>query len=182
MQAALTLATVALTTFLAAGAAASSAPASHVRGLNAAARELLETARSQSAVLPALIEALEATDVVALVTLEPLNARSLTGYLTFVSAAGGVRYVQVKINWEVHPRLRVAVLAHELQHALEVAAARDVHDVATLLQLYKRIGYEVGPGKWETDAARSVGDQVLGELSGHRNATIRAHGSGTRSF
>jgi predicted DNA-binding transcriptional regulator YafY len=57
------------------------------------------------------------------------------------------------------------VLGHELQHAMEIAAAPDVRDTVTLRALYLRIGYErTNGGYYETDAALEVGRQVSAEV------------------
>ncbi len=145
---------------------------SHVRALNAAARDLLATAIARSTIIKNLVDALEATDVVVYVTVEPLPDHRTAGYLSFHSRAGGFRYVMVRLDSLVPPRDLTVMLGHELQHALEVAAAPEVHDPTTLALLYTRIGWSCGPNKWETDAARSVGERVLGELRGFRPSNL----------
>ena len=51
----------------------------------------------------------------------------------------------------------VALLGHELQHAVEVASAPDVMTPAQLATLYRRIGVPMGPGRYDSDAARTTG-------------------------
>jgi hypothetical protein len=67
-----------------------------------------------------------------------------------------------------HSNRQISVMAHELQHALEVAEAPEVTDAASLVDLFRRIGYvkaESGRGiAYETKAARGVGDRVAEEL------------------
>jgi hypothetical protein len=64
----------------------------------------------------------------------------------------------------------VGWLGHELQHALEVAAAADVTNEAGLERLYRRIGrlqvHQVS--RFETDAAVRAGEQVLAEVRASR--------------
>ncbi len=60
-----------------------------------------------------------------------------------------------------HQPQQVAWLAHELQHALEVAAATEVRDVEGLRRLFARIGTDLGNGQFETDAAVAVGKPAL---------------------
>ena len=63
----------------------------------------------------------------------------------------------------------ISALGHELQHALEIAAAPDVRDTVTLRTHYLRIGYErMGRGYYETDAALEAGRRVSAELAASR--------------
>jgi hypothetical protein len=65
---------------------------------------------------------------------------------------------------------QLALIAHELQHAVEVAAAPHVVDVATLAQEYERIGHatrhRVEMRSFETLAAIAAARRVLAELAG----------------
>jgi hypothetical protein len=67
-----------------------------------------------------------------------------------------------------HPNNVIATLAHELQHALEVATAPDVRDGGSMRALFERIGTVRARSAtgiaYETEAARRMGEQVLGEL------------------
>jgi hypothetical protein len=166
MRGALLLAITAFTAILSGDGAAAWAP--HVRGLSAPGRELLTDASARSAVVRSLIEALDATNVIVYVTVEPLPGHRTSGYLSFLGAGGGSRYLLVRIDWLAPPRDLVVMLGHELQHALEVAAAPDVQDVLTFTALYRHIGWQSGPGRWETDLARQTGERVLRELSASR--------------
>ena len=62
----------------------------------------------------------------------------------------------------------MALLGHELQHAVELAEAPAVEDAADYEQLYERIGYESCSSAarrcFETDAAVQAGRDVLREL------------------
>ncbi len=162
------LTTALVATLLAGNAAAATDPMAHVRGLNAEGRELIATASARSTVVHTLVNALQATDVVVYVTVEPLPGYRRTGYLSFLTAGGGLRYVVVKLDSFMHPRELAAMLGHELQHALEVASAPEVCDTKTLATLYERIGWRSGSGKWETELARATGERVTLELSGFR--------------
>jgi hypothetical protein len=71
--------------------------------------------------------------------------------------------------WRVgHPDREISTIAHELQHALEIAEAAEVIDTASLTRHFRRIGYVSADSArlvaYETAAARRTGDQVLGEL------------------
>ena len=58
----------------------------------------------------------------------------------------------------------IAVIAHELQHALEVAEHHEVRDSHALASLYRRIGVEAYRGRYDTQAAQFAGKQVRYEL------------------
>ena len=70
--------------------------------------------------------------------------------------------------WRTIPLERVALLGHELYHALEIAQEPGVRDTQTLRALYRRIGHEYGRGQFETEPARTAGRRVQAELSGPR--------------
>jgi hypothetical protein len=76
-------------------------------------------------------------------------------------------------------RQQIAFLAHELRHAVEVAQAPDVRDVAGLLHLYERIGYSLGGGHFETASAVAAENEALRELAGmspRREPSNEGHG------
>jgi hypothetical protein len=116
-----------------------------------------------------LVARLEQSDVV--VYFECDRAASPAGRLTFVSAVAGIRYLHVRVSRLGSQAQQIALIAHELRHAVEIADAPDVVDVASLRAAYKRIGYvnhgAATPGvAFDTDAAVRTGYQVLRELSG----------------
>ena len=82
----------------------------------------------------------------------------------------GSPYLRVLVNHKHrHPHNVIATLAHELQHALEVARSPDVKDATTMRALFERIGTvrvrRTMTTAYETEAAREIGEQVLRELS-----------------
>ena len=95
--------------------------------------------RQQSSSFRALLDQLEATDVVVYVECARLQA-GVDGQLTFVTAAAGTRYVLVRIGWDLPIARKIAILGHELQHALEVARSPDVVNAKTMAAAYKRFG------------------------------------------
>jgi hypothetical protein len=60
----------------------------------------------------------------------------------------------------------LALIAHELRHAVEVIDHSEVIDVPTLEAMYSRIGTPLTAQirGYETSAARAAGDAVLAEL------------------
>ncbi len=137
------------------------------RGFSADSAGLLTAAASRSSVVLSLLQKLEGTDVVVYVTDSMSGYENESpAYLQFVACAAGTRYVIVRLDrWRLTPGQLVAALGHELQHALEIAAAPDVQDQAGLVQLYRRIGWEWCPGRFETRAAQAVTALVSDELA-----------------
>ena len=130
----------------------------HVRGLSAAAWNLMTKAAEESATVRGLMDALETTDVVAYVEVPPdtWHDKPLAS-LTFVGASARQRFVLIRIDqWAATMPARAPALAHELQHALEVGRDPTVRDGVTLVRLYSRIGWQVGAGEFETAAARDA--------------------------
>ncbi len=136
-----------------------------LRPNGALAASLLAEARRRSATVRALADEIETTDLLVFLTLsnEPGKWR---GGTHFASAGGSFRRLAIKINITLDRNEQIAVLGHELQHALEVARAPDVTDAATLRRLYERIG---NPGNrlgdaYETAAAQGVEHRVREEI------------------
>jgi hypothetical protein len=87
-----------------------------------------------------------------------------------VAEAAGLRYVRVTLNSDNAPFAIIALLGHELQHALEVAREPEVRSQETLLAFYKRVGITVAGGLKDTSEARKLGRQVRSELALRVNA------------
>jgi len=64
----------------------------------------------------------------------------------------------------------LALIVHELRHALEVIEHVEVVDATTMEAMYRRIGTPLTGGAtgYETSAARAAGDAVLSELMSKR--------------
>jgi hypothetical protein len=95
------------------------------------------------------------------------------GRLTFVSTVGGYRYVHVRVARLPSADVQIALIGHELQHAVEIADAPDVVDSLSLAREYQRIGFmspRPTPGmSFDSDAAVEAGQRVLRELSGQQS-------------
>lgn len=104
------------------------------------AATLADSAR-QSPTLRALVDELALSDLIVHILGAPVyQSRRLAGTMHFVSTVGGRRYLRITVDEGLPRDVRAAILAHELQHAVEVARARWVVDVRSLGLLYERIG------------------------------------------
>lgn len=124
-----------------------------VRPCSPSMAALIADAYAKSPTVQRLIDALEQTDVVVYVEQKILS--HLDGQLKFAGTAAGYRYIRISLHVQLRPSTRIAVLAHELQHALEVARAPAVVNQRTLSDLFERIGYRATFG-YETKAAREA--------------------------
>jgi hypothetical protein len=137
-----------------------------VRPLQARGARLLEEGTRRSATMRDLVDEIRRSDVVVYVDLDPNEPGALDGSLRFRAASADVRYVRVWLQPRRCDRTLMAVLGHELQHAVEVARAADVRSAQTMMALYTAIGKSGNPGRYDTEAAREIGASVRKELDG----------------
>jgi hypothetical protein len=116
------------------------APGPRLRLTDRRLRAILDVGRQESPLFRALVDQLETSDVVVYVQCARLRTR-LDGELTFLTKAAGVRYVMVRIAWDLPLPRKIAILGHELRHALEIAGSPDVVSAATLAAAYERFGF-----------------------------------------
>lgn len=142
----------------------------HVRGADSASLSVLQEGRARSQTFAGLVEALERGDVIVLVRVRmcaPTLEVRAKGEMSFFSAVLGFRYVCITIYVPEHPEEMIVWLAHELQHAVEIAQAVEVRDQHTLTQFYKQFGKWTGSG-WDSEAARDTSRRVREELAASR--------------
>ena len=138
----------------------------HVRGASPRMTQLLQLAIQRSYTFASLVKQIDATDVIVHVEEVPTLPSGIDGRLTFVHAAGGVRYLRAQVAMGRGVIDLMSTVDHELQHALEVALAREVRDEASFEALYVRIGDKPAhPDRYDTPAAREAGRRVRDEMS-----------------
>jgi hypothetical protein len=135
----------------------------HVRPATPAARTLIDDAGRQSPTVRELIEHVDRTDVIVYVQLTG-SSQVASAATTFVTTTQGLRYVRVLIHAGVPAWTRAQLLAHELQHVLEIAAEPGVTSNDGIRTLYDRIGHSSGKDRFETEAARRVEEKVRTEI------------------
>ena len=139
----------------------------HVRATERKILELIDEGVARSPTFRRLVETLNASDVIVYV--DPKQTRqALGGYLAHnIVARGGYRYLHIAVEIRGADRRLVALLAHELQHAVEVAQDPDARDEDGLERLFARLALTFGCGGTscsETLAAKEVEDAVGDEL------------------
>ena len=148
------------------GGQVEAAPARGVRPLGWEAEHLLAEARRLSPTVRRLLAELDGSDLIVFVELR--IPRSLhTGQLALIGTGVGVRYVKIEIYGVDCVRATTPWLAHEPQHAVEIAFAPEVTDDGGVRRLYERIGRPSRDGvhSFETKAAIDIRNQVLAELA-----------------
>jgi hypothetical protein len=143
-----------------------------IRFVDSHDRALLERGCGQSATFLELAARVEQSDLI--VRTEYSEPAVAVGRTVIIGAAGGRRYIVITLSRCLPAEALVALLGHELQHAVEIADAPEVVNDATLRAFYGRIGIgqQTWDGRWQfdTDAAVATGRHVLQEISGHAAA------------
>jgi hypothetical protein len=145
---------------------AGAAPPPRVKRVRAADRQvagMMDVASERSATFRRLVLDLEQSDIIVYVSMNPHLPATTLGRVQFVCARGRYRYLRVSVRPRLAPRDFVATVAHELQHAREIAGHPDVVDAESMAALYARIGRPSCTG-FETVAAIRVSDLVNGEF------------------
>jgi hypothetical protein len=162
----------------------SSAP--HVRATDPKILTLIDAGISDSATFESLIAMLIESDVI--VYIEPKLIRHvLSGYLPHnVVAQRQSRYLRIAVEIAGSERRLASLLAHELQHAVEVARAPEARDSDSIEPLFRRLAVKsgcVGTNCFETKVARDVEHFVEKEFGnephhGHTCVTMPPRGTG----
>jgi predicted transcriptional regulator len=135
-----------------------------VRALTPISQDLLTQGVRRSRTFRRIVDELEKSDIVVYLEVSKTLPAGLDGRLTFMTAAGGVRYLYAQVSSTQSFEELIAAAGHELQHAVEVAAHAAVRDAQSLAMLYERIGIRNAVNRYDTAAARIVGQRVRAEL------------------
>ena len=114
-----------------------------------------------------LVNDLHRTNVIIYVESSMGLPIDVAGRIRFAGAAGDQRYLRVPVRSTLGRDHMIAVIAHELRHALEVADERSVINEKALEDFYRRVGDSPhAGGGYDTEAARVVQRIVRSELIG----------------
>lgn len=149
-----------------AGALLSSA-GRRVRSMDRTIARLLEVGVTRSPTFAQLVRALNATDVIVYVERTHDLPKALAGRMIMLPMAAGQRYLRIQVRSDLSGRELIALIGHELQHALEIAEHPSVQDENAMLSLYQRIGHpsSAAAHTYDTAAAQTAGRQVRQELA-----------------
>jgi hypothetical protein len=124
--------------------------------------------RDQSPTFRAILERLSGSDLIVYVRRGQLSGTTAAA-TQLQTSTGDYRYVRVTLELDPETDAGLALLGHELWHALELAEAPWVTDDAGVHSLYQKIGFRTCEGSlrcYDTEAAVATGRQVLRELRG----------------
>ena len=135
-----------------------------IRPEDAAIRALIERGIERSATFRELNMELDDANVVVYVKFSPCSG-GVAACLVWASADPDARRLLIKIDrFGRSPDELTALLAHELQHAHEVAADAKITDVASFEKSFALRGWK-HPAGFETEEAGRISKRVATELS-----------------
>jgi hypothetical protein len=146
----------------------------HVRPRDPAATLLLRFGAEKSARFREIVRTLEQSNVVVYVEVRQEPDHPVSGGLTFIGEAQGIRWVRAVVDSGTASYISTcqdivrltSILGHELQHAVEASEAASLSDVYEFEQYFRSIGVDEGPEMLDTYAARETGRLVADELRG----------------
>jgi hypothetical protein len=120
----------------------------------------------RSPTMRALADQVERGDVVVYFEIAFTLDPGMAACVTWMASVPGARYVRVSVRPNLREADAIAMLAHELQHVVEVIDNPEVRSGQGLAALYARIGHRTGGGglTWDTVAALRAGDLARTEL------------------
>jgi Asp-tRNA(Asn)/Glu-tRNA(Gln) amidotransferase A subunit family amidase len=144
-----------------------SGPFTRVRGETAELRSLIATTAERSATMRSLLLRIESSDLTVYVRTQPFATMTIGGRIGFPRGASDGRMLIVELACLRSSMQQAVMLAHELQHAAELADAPWVTNPRKLAAYYRRIGEDAeGYGhNFETAMAKAITDKVWDELS-----------------
>lgn len=139
---------------------------SRLRTLDDQLASLVQQGLHESPTFRRLVDDVQQSDLIVYVERHNRFRDGKSGSIQLVGTRGGQRYVRIGLNSALNRRELIVLLAHELQHASELAAAPHVFDDNGMHQFYCSIG-ETRQFGFDTKTARYVTDQVSAELASH---------------
>ena len=150
--------------------AAAGSDGPRVRSTDAGMLERLSEGRSQSVTFRALVDDLEQTNTIVYVEYGICGFGHYRACLPHaVTIAGGHRYIRVLVDPGESGAHQLSLIAHELQHALEIARTPGIRCADDITALFRRIGRSPHcpggmPDCFETSDALATGRVVLEEV------------------
>ena len=142
-------------------------PERRVRSTDKRVSQLLKIGMQRSPTFAQMVQSLNRTDVIVYIERTNDLPRTLAGRLLLLPRTGPYRYLRVQVRGDLPTRELVALIGHELRHALEIADEPGVRDESTMLTFYKKIGHPTTGAlhTYDTDAAQLAGQRVRVELN-----------------
>ncbi len=146
-------------------ARAAAAGFDHVRSEDAYVRALLDSGYARSATFKALVDELDSRPGIVYIVQAVALSRGMDGALLHaVAGSPEIPMFRVLLKTNLGRDYAVAVLAHELQHVLEVLRAGRPMDSAAMAEFFAALDDQAADSKFETEDARAITSRVLDEL------------------
>ena len=131
-------------------------------------RRLVQDGYTRSDVFRTIVDELQRSNVIVVVQFGICASGRVRSCVSHVDGDARQRHIRIKVNTQTTNDRLIATIAHELQHAVEIAREVDVTNSEQALALYRRISTgrcaEGLSDLCETDAALAVERQVQQEL------------------
>src|SRR5262245_10941537 len=109
-----------------------SAPDRRVRSTDPQVVQLLENGMRRSPTFAGLVKSVSRTDVIVYIERVQKLPRTLAGRLLLLTIAGNQRYLRIQVRSDLPRPDLIALIGHELRHALEIAQEPTVRDTSSL--------------------------------------------------
>ncbi|MEZ5419613.1 MAG: hypothetical protein R2708_20020 [Vicinamibacterales bacterium] len=153
-------------------------PSAALRPQGRTMARLLERALDSSGTVRSLAARVAASDVIVYLETERALPTGMAACLTWMATTASHRIVRISLRPGLRQADAIGLIAHELQHAVEVVDAPDVISSDTLDALYRRIGERGSSVRahWDTPAAVTAGEIARMEALGLRGPSSRRSG------
>jgi len=136
-----------------------------VRSTEPRVQEWLRIGAAESRTFRSLLNLLGESDLIVHVQL--VDRLATAGQTYFVNATATIRYVRIEVEFRSSLTEMVALIGHELQHAVEIAQQPRIRDRQTLALFYKGMpGNSMSTTVYDSVAARVMEDRVRREMWG----------------
>ena len=154
----------------------SEAVAHHVRSTDPRVQEWLRIGAAESQTFRSLLNTLADSDLI--VHVQSVDRLMTAGQTYFVTATPTVRYVRIEVTLHGNVNEMIALIGHELQHAVEIAQQPRIRDRQALSLFYKGMpGNSMSTTEYDSVAARVVQDRVRREMWGAARSESRPSAS-----
>jgi hypothetical protein len=144
-----------------------------VRGTDPAVSALVEQAKTSSATFRSLVDVIDRTDGLVYVDNGTCPGRIKACLMHSVTLAGPNRLLRVKIDVRRSDGELIALLGHELQHAIEILSNPGLRNNAEVLTFYQQAGIFGGGNAVETQAALAVQQKIRVEVREAGKASVK---------
>jgi len=123
-----------------------------------------------------LVDVLQRSNVIVFVQPASCAGGRIRSCLVSVAGSRRERHIRIHVDTHTSHEWLIATVAHELQHAVEIAEHPDVIDASAVLKLYRQIAFgrcrEGLSEECETTRALATESQVLKELYAQTRAAL----------